>query len=183
MTKEQFLKQLDASLHKLSKSERQDILQDYTEHFTIGLEEGKTEEEIAASLGSPSQIASELLASYHLEKKSSAGNIIRSVWTAIGLGFFNLVIVLGPFIGLVGVIFGLWAAGATLTLTPLIVLVSAIINPGTTQFYDFFFSLACCGLGLFLIIGMIFVSKFFLKGVVRYLKFNVSLVKGGLKNG
>lgn len=185
MTKEQFLKQLESSLHKLSKAERQDILQDYEEHFNIGLEEGKTEEQIAASLGSPSQIARELLDSNSLEKaekKGTAVKIIRSVWTAIGLIFFNLLIVLGPFIALVGVMFGFWVAGAVFTLTPLVVAANFFINPGTTQLYDLFFSLAFCGIGLFMIIGMLFVTKFFTKGFLRYLKFNVSIVKGGQKH-
>ena len=61
MNKETFLKQLDASLTKLPQDERRDIIQDYEEYFAIGLEEGKTEEQIAGSLGSPSQIAKEMI--------------------------------------------------------------------------------------------------------------------------
>ena len=100
MNKEQFLKQLEASLKRLSIEERQDILQDYEEYFAIGMEKGKSEQEISASLGNPKQIAKELLASYHLdmvEQTTSAGNILRAVWAVIGLGFFNILIVLGTF--------------------------------------------------------------------------------------
>ncbi len=43
------------------KKERADILKDYEEHFTFGLEEGKSEEEIVASLGSPAQIAKRVI--------------------------------------------------------------------------------------------------------------------------
>ncbi|MED3923350.1 DUF1700 domain-containing protein, partial [Priestia aryabhattai] len=46
MSKSKFLQQLNESLKPLSSKERADILQDYEEHFSIGLEEGKTEEEI-----------------------------------------------------------------------------------------------------------------------------------------
>lgn len=53
MSKSKFLQQLNESLKPLSVKERADILQDYEEHFSIGLEEGKTEEEIVTSLGSP----------------------------------------------------------------------------------------------------------------------------------
>src|SRR5690625_1514933 len=100
MNKEQFLTELDAALKYISAEERQDILQDFEEHFAVGREEGKTEEEIAAGLGSPRQIAKEMLASYHIEKVETTAttrNIFRAVWAVIGLGFFNLVIVLGPF--------------------------------------------------------------------------------------
>ncbi len=92
MTKEQFLKQLQAGLKKLPQEERKDIIHDYEEHFFIGKEDGKTEEEIAKSLGSPQQITKELIASYHLEKvekNRTTGNILRAVWAVIGLGFFN----------------------------------------------------------------------------------------------
>jgi uncharacterized membrane protein len=184
LTKEQFLKQLNSSLNRLSFDERQDILQDYEEHFSIGLEEGKTEEQIATSLGSPNQIAKELLAEYHLEKveaSANAANIIRAVWAAIGLGFFNLVIVLGPFIGLIGVVFAGWAAGIAFICTPLLVLISAVIHLSSFKFFDLFFSLALCGSGLFIIIGMFFATKWITKGFIRYLKFNATLVKGGLK--
>ncbi len=68
----EFLQQLNASLKRLSEKERADILKDYEEHFTFGLEEGKSEEEIVASLGSPAQIAKELLADYHIEKVTTS---------------------------------------------------------------------------------------------------------------
>jgi len=42
-------------------------------------------------------------------------------------------------------------------------------------------SLAFCGLGYFIMLGMLVVTKLVIKGFVRYLKYNVSLVKGGLK--
>lgn len=108
MTKNKFLQQLNASLKRLSEKERTDILKDYEEHFTFGLEEGKSEEEIVASLGSPAQIAKELLADYHIEKvtaSATTGNVFRAIWAVIGLGFFNLLIVLGPAITLAALIF------------------------------------------------------------------------------
>ncbi|MBP0724987.1 DUF1700 domain-containing protein [Bacillus sp. RG28] len=186
MNKEKFLKQLNLSLKKLSSNERHDILQDYEEHFAIGLEEGKTEEEIASSLGSPTQIAKELLASYHLEKVEATvttGNIIRAVWAVIGLGFFNLVIVLGPFLALLALLLSGWVMGIGFVLAPLLVLIDAVVNFGTFEFFSLFISLALCGIGLFILIGMLPVTKSVVNGFVRYLKYNASIVKGGLKRG
>ncbi|MGY4688198.1 DUF1700 domain-containing protein [Salibacterium sp. K-3] len=183
MNKEQFLRKLDAALDKLSYDEREDILQDFREHFDIGIGEGKTEEEISKSLGSPNQIAKELLASYYLEKvkdTSTTGNILRAVWAVIGLGFFNLVIVLGPFIGIVSVILAGWVSGAAFILSPLLVLVNPAINPGTFEVFDLFFSITLTGLGLLIAIGMMYVTRFVMVGFVRYLNFNVNLVKGGM---
>ena len=185
MTKEQFLSELEKALKGLSSHERQDILLDYEEHFAIGLEEGHTEEDIARRLGPPNQIAKEMLANYHLEKVDhhlSAGNILRAVWAVIGLGFFNLVIVLGPFFALAAVIFSLWVVSVSFTLTPLMFLVNIAGYPSGFVLFHLFASLGLCGVGIFLGIGMYFVTKFIALGFVRYLRYNLSLVKGGLKS-
>jgi len=185
MNKEQFLTELDAALKYISAEERQDILQDFEEHFAVGREEGKTEEEIAAGLGSPRQIAKEMLASYHIEKVETTAttrNIFRAVWAVIGLGFFNLVIVLGPFIALIGILFAGWVAGLSFTVSPILVIFDMIIHPGTFEAFPLFFSMALAGLGFFIIIGMYFATRTLTNGFVKYLKFNTKLVKGGLKN-
>lgn len=186
MNKEQFLNHLDKSLRKLPSGERKDILHDFKEHFIFGLEEGKTEEEIAASLGSPDKIAKEILASHHLEKvdtTATAGNILRAVWAVIGLGFFNLVIVLGPFIALIAFVFGGWGISVSFTALPILVLINAVIYPDTFALFDLFFSLTLSGVGLFIAIGMFYVSRGFLNGFIRYLHFNMKLVKGGMRHG
>ena len=64
MTENQFIVELENALKQLSSEERNDILQDIREYFTNGREDGKTEREIADSLGSPEKIAEELLISY-----------------------------------------------------------------------------------------------------------------------
>ncbi|MBS4219850.1 DUF1700 domain-containing protein [Bacillus sp. FJAT-49711] len=185
MNKYQFMRVLDSSLQKLRENERLEILQDFEEHFTIGLEEGKTEEQIVESLGSPHQIAKEILATHHLEKvqtKASTGNVFRAVWAVIGLGFFNLVIVLGPFIAIAAIIIAGWVTGVSFIVSPLLVLVNVAIFPGTFEYFDLFISMALCGIGLFIAIGMFFATRSITNVFIRYLKFNARLVKGGLKN-
>src|SRR5699024_377336 len=103
-------------------------------------------------------------------------------WAVIGLGFFNLVIVLGPFLGLAGVILGGWIASVVFTLSPLLVLVNTVIYPGTFLYFDFFFSLILSGAGLFIGIGVYFISRKLIDGFVKYMRYNVRLVKGGLKH-
>ena len=185
MTKEQFLKQLHAGLQKLPQEERKDILHDYEEHFFLGMKEGKTEEEIANSLGAPQQITKELLASYHLEKvknKVSTGNIFRAVWAVIGLGFFNLVIVLGPFIAAAALILSGWIVGVSFILSPILILVDSAFHPGSFAFFKLFMTILLVGLGIFIVIGMYYITRVSSKGFINYLKFNVKLVKGGLNH-
>lgn len=58
MTKAEFMARLQTALSQMPQQERDDILNDYEEHFRIGGEQGKTEEEIAAALGSPEELGS-----------------------------------------------------------------------------------------------------------------------------
>ena len=185
MNKRQFLSKLDSSLKHIPSNERQDILQDFEEHFSIGIQEGKTEEEISSLLGSPQQIAKDMIATHHLDKAEATatfGNIVRAVWATIGLGFFNLVIVLGPFIALIAVIFAGWVTGISFIASPLMLLINTVIYPNTFELFNLFFSLAMCGLGFFIVIGMYFATRAIMQGFIRYLRFNVKIVKGGLNN-
>ncbi|MDN4607825.1 DUF4097 family beta strand repeat-containing protein [Sporosarcina highlanderae] len=68
MTENQFINELEQALKRLPMEERNDILQDIREYFSNGRNDGKTEAEIAASLGSPQKIATELLDAYPFEE-------------------------------------------------------------------------------------------------------------------
>lgn len=61
MTKSQFLATLKLNLSSLPPEESSELMEDYEAHFTFGLQNGKTEEEIVAELGDPEEIAKEAL--------------------------------------------------------------------------------------------------------------------------
>lgn len=182
MNKEQFLDTLNTSLKPLSPSERADILRDYEEYFNVGFQEGKSESEISEELGSPYKIAKELLATYHIEKedyRAPADYTLRFVLATIGMGFFNLIIVLGPLMALVGIVFAGWVVGMTFIGSPVLVLIGSIIYLGSFEFFDLFISLGLAGLGLFITMGMYYLTRLFLRLLLRYVKFNINFVKGG----
>lgn len=68
MTENQFLQELENALMRLPKEERNDILQDIREYFSNGRNDGKSDKEIAAKLGSPLEIAAELIESFDFNK-------------------------------------------------------------------------------------------------------------------
>ena len=80
MTRKEFLTALDQYLVTMSASEKADIISDYEEHFRVGLENGKTESEIAASLGSPYDVANQFLDG--TKKTTAAAPVSRPVTTA-----------------------------------------------------------------------------------------------------
>lgn len=185
MNRDQYMSMLNESLKKLREDERQDILQDFEEHFDAGIEKGKTEEEIAASLGSPQQIAKDLLTEHYIHKAEdsfTAGNIIRAAWASVSLGFFNIAIVLGPLLVLVSLVFGGWMIGISFVAMPVLALIKLVVNTEAFHLFDFFISIALSGLGILISIGMVYVSRMVFKGFAKYLRFNIKLVKGGLKH-
>lgn len=194
MNKSEFLKELSSLLSSLPSDERQEILFDYEEHFSVGKENGKTEDEIIKSLGSPRSIAKQYNASYivtQAEINPSPSNMTKAVFATLALGFFNLVFVLGPFLGVVGVLIGLFGASIGMTLAGIAVFFQGALgpamgslgpyinipfaleaNPGAT----IFLGLGLTALGLLFSIGNCYLAKFLYIGTVKYLKFNLKLI-------
>ncbi len=61
MNKRQFLFILQNHLTSITNEERQELINDYESHFTYGLQNGKTEEQIAHDLGDPFELVREIL--------------------------------------------------------------------------------------------------------------------------
>lgn len=187
MNKKEFLGRLSELIKDISEEEKKDILFDYEEHFRIGLEKGRKEEEIAASLGDPKIIAKQSRASCILkeaEKTTSASNIIRAIFAAVGLGFFNLVIVLGPAIGLLGIFVALFASAFAITISGVAVLFGTLIGPvfAWNVYIPFAavvsipLGIGLTALGLLFLIGTFYLTKFFYKLSISYLKMNLQII-------
>ena len=182
MTKEGFMKELKRVITKLPKEEQEEIIHDYEEYFQSGILDGKTEEEITLALGNPKTIGKEIVAAYQIEKveeNTSVTNMIKAIWLVIGLGFFNLVVVLGPFLAIAGLLFGVWVAGGAFILSPLLVFINVAIYPEVFALFDLFNAIALCGLGMFILLFAYAVTQKGMRMFTRYLKYNVKLVKGG----
>lgn len=74
-----YIVKLEQLLQEIPQGERQDILQDYLEHFRLAQDEGKTLEEIADDLGSVEVLAADILAEYRI---SSAAKPAKPAGTA-----------------------------------------------------------------------------------------------------
>lgn len=183
MRKEHFLAELKRAITSLPPEEQNEILLDYEEYFTIGKQDGKTEEEIAISLGSPEQIGKELTAVHHVQSaEGSTGNFFRALWAVVGLGFFNLVIVLGPFIAIALCVAAGWIVAVSFTLAPIGVLLNTVIHPQIFELYNLFFSVGLAGVGLLIGVLMFYATNWLKRAFVQYFKFNVRMVKGGMKH-
>jgi uncharacterized membrane protein len=207
MDKNSFLKRLDERLRFLADSERKDILYDYEEHINAAIENGEDEKTVVEKLGSPDLIARQFNATrviQQAESNKTTGNMLRAVLATMGVGFFNLIFVLGPFLGLVGCLIGVYGVAFGLTFSGLVTAgigfygliggnLDIFINLGTTFSYNSdVFSMGLIGTGVCIgSIGGLFgilsawLTKWFYKGTIGYLKMNVKLIKGepiGIKN-
>jgi uncharacterized membrane protein len=182
MVKNEFLDKLEYLLTRVPEQDRKEMLYDYQEHFEIGLANGRSQAELIAELGDPHVIARDLLADYRIgraEKDKTPSNMGRAILAAISLSFFNLIFIIGPVAGLFGAYVALCAVSFGLTILPLAILGSYFFGYSYESFLvNFFVSLTSFSLGVLMSIGMIYVGKFFYNVVLRYIKFNVKVVKG-----
>jgi len=194
MTRDQFLSQLRLSLGNMPEADKQDIVYDYEEHFRIGLADGKSEEQIAESLGNPRVIGN----SYRIDamltvpndgESVAAASVFNAVIASISLTIFNVIFVLGPFIGLIGILFGMWVTAGSLVFAGAVTMVSTafpsasnvqlIANPLANGAFMLFSGLGIGALGVLASIGMVLVTKWFFIGVAAYVKFNARIIRGG----
>lgn len=188
MNKNEFMSILKSSLNSMNETEKNDILYDYEEHFRIGMENGKSEDKIAEELGDPSAIGDSYYTSSITDKairKPAVKNIFRVV-VAIGLGLFNLVFVLGPYLGVVGVILGLFGTAISLTVAGFAYFICVIIFPYVPDFMNvaiignkiisLLVAIGLTALGLLLFIGMCYLVRGFYKLTVKYLELNKKII-------
>src|SRR5690625_1702925 len=128
MNEELFLEQLKIQLKDLPADEVAEIIADYEAYFVKARRNGLTDEEAVENLGQPREIVQDILA--QRQKSSSNPSNARSTIIAIALIFFNVTILLGPLIGLIGAYFGLVVATIVFIISPLLVIFKFVISQG-----------------------------------------------------
>ncbi|HEX4634724.1 MAG TPA: DUF1700 domain-containing protein [Rhizomicrobium sp.] len=97
MSRALFLARLRQGLKGLSPGEIDEIVTDYEAHFSDALAAGRSEIDVAASLGDPLQLGNELRAETRLrrwENRRSPHNFVQAGLGLVGLQAFNLFILL-----------------------------------------------------------------------------------------
>jgi uncharacterized membrane protein len=189
MNKKEFINKLSSYLSGITAEEKQDVISDFEEHFKEGLAEGRTEEDIAEALGDPRVLANQFKASIlvsQAEKTASPVNITRAVFATLGLGFFNLIFVLGPFVAIACVLIALFASAIAFTATGITVFFAAIFGPLFPQYVSVLFnpaaaifgSIGVACLGILFFIGDVYLAKLLYKLFLRYIKFNIRIITG-----
>ena len=189
-TESEFIRVLKDRLKgTLDPVELDDIVSDYAEHFRMGKESGRTDEELWRSLGSPDDIAREIRA-MHLVKRAesnrSCKNIIHAVLATLGLGLFNLVVVLAPFLLLVLMLFVVFIIGVMTTFAGITGIIWSLLQlAGLSAFSVWysplagvFISIGMTTTGLLMVIGDYYLARFFYRIGIQYLKWNIRVITG-----
>jgi len=195
MNKEVFLENLKRDLKNIPEQDIVEILQDYAEHISIGLKNGRDEAEIIKSLGDPADIARQINADYHIKKaenKTSTINIFRAIYASAGMGFLNLLFILPLFVMLLLLLFLLYVIPFLLIMGSNMVLIACVASILVPDFFAgisgfvlslpeliavFFTNLGFASLGYLFLIGAYHITAFLYGHVLRYLKFNMSILK------
>jgi uncharacterized membrane protein len=188
MNKKEFLAQLKAELGNYDKEQVDELLGDYEAHFIEGISEKRKESEIAEKLGDPKVIAREYKTALLVKKAEASpttSNVLRALFAFVGLGFFNVVFIFGPFVGALGLFFGMFVAGIAITFSGIMGMVAAFVWPYVQQVNlfinpvaTFFISLSSVCFGSLLSIAVFVLTKWFLKITLQYIKFNLSIISG-----
>jgi uncharacterized membrane protein len=83
VNKAQYIQLFKEQLKGLPERDLEELIYDYEEHFTIGLSEGRSEAEIADSLGNPKTLAKEMKANYRIsivEETFTFNNFYRALF-------------------------------------------------------------------------------------------------------
>lgn len=195
MNKQEYLNTLNKYLKNISKEDKEDIMAEYETHFISGVEDGQTEEEISQELGHPKDIAKEINATLAIDRAEST-NGVSNIWQAIisvmGLGILNFFVILIPFVIIISLLFGFITTTLSLLVTPFMLVVKGVYNGfdaiQTIDIYvaiqtiDIYVVLASFGLGLILFTITYLLTKWSYKLIVKYLRWNISVVKGSVKS-
>lgn len=180
-TKEEYIRVLTELIMPLPEQERSEILYDFQEHFNMGEAEGKSEMDIISELGSPPEIARDILANYHLDRAESdrsVSNITKAVFASISLSLFNLIFFVGPLIVVLGIYIGLCLLSVAFIIGSIGFLIF-IMADFSQILFKLFCSLASGGIGVLLGISMKYLGISIYNGLLKYIKMNVRIAKGG----
>lgn len=188
MNKQSFIAQLDGALARLKPEERKDILADFEEHFANGLAGGKTEEEVAKELGDPAALAAQYTEDLPEPKAAvTGGGVARGILAGFALVLFDAIIAIPVFAVLSSIWVSLWSVVLSLFAVSLACFVAPFISawvvlPGVLSGIGIFMiGISLLALTVLAGIGMVYVTRWFFKGLAGYVKAHVRIIKGGSK--
>ena len=186
MNKSEYLNKLTNELGHMPYGDVKDIIQSMEEHFDEGVSEGRSEEEIAASLGDPAELAAEFKAGAKfkqvMKRRKLSDNfkgpdgrsrifvILFNVFLGVWCWLILLAAIFAAFMCLAGdaAVVGLIVAG----------LITGALSEFLVPFIFLILTLIC--VAVFLIVLLILGIKYYAKGLKAYIRWNKNVWNYGL---
>ncbi len=121
-------------------------------------------------------------------KKPIGIRLLRGMMIGFGLLLLNLIFVLGPYIGIWGIIVGMVSAGVALAFSGLFMILTTLITLPFALTLPLVFiehpaligmsSGLMLGVGGILTLLFIWLSKYIIIGTVKYIKWHVNVIRG-----
>lgn len=189
MNRQEYINRLKMALQDLPLDELNDILSDYEEHFDIGVSKGKSEEEISKELGDPREVASNYRTTFKsIQYKNNMANYqddgTRRLLVALLLIGFNVIVVLVPYLTLLGFLLGIYGAAVAFGISGFIILFGVPITIFTLLPTPHFLTSLSFGIGLIALGGLgillgVYLTKQVYKLTLRYINWNIDLINRG----
>lgn len=196
MNKTEFILELRSQLAGLPPADIDDVVRDQVEHIDEAVASGRTESDAVAGLGNPKEFAASIKAYSKIQRAGSStsakertSNMLGAVFAVVALAPFNIIFVLGPFMGLVGVLMAFWGISLALLAASLAAFLAFFTTVVFSSFepllmaWYFFLSVGLIGLSILLLFGMTKVTHLFGQLTLRYLKWNLNLLQGVVDRG
>ena len=189
MKKQEFMKTLSRHLGKLPKEDREDILADFEEYFSVAQRENESEEALCQRLGDPKKIAKEYYLQMTIEdanSKKSFKSMSRAFAASASMGIVNFFYVLCIVIVGYIVIAALYIAACSIGLSGIGVLIVAAIfglGYGSLAFAALILAaIALVAMGVLMFIGIIQLAKLFRKANMKFLNMTKRRINGRAQN-
>jgi uncharacterized membrane protein len=192
MTKEEFLKELEKELDFLTDLEKREVLQDQEEFIREAMSQGRSEQNVLDSLGSPRAFAEALRLEHKVKKIKEAPDTWSSVkesLTATGVLFglmpLSLLILFGPGLVILSFMFSWFTLSLTVLFSASFCLLLSFFvfffGFGVMEFLSVFFLSLGVLLGSLASLALLFsLVRFIVSLFVRFLNWNINLFKGRL---
>lgn len=196
MLRDEFISRLEKLLANMPEEDRNDVIYDYHEHIEIAVQNGLDEAKVIESLGTPESIAKQYRVKKYIDRAEATGSTrsaFQAILATLGLGFFNIVFILGPFLAICGVLLalGVSSVGVVIAGGGLMVggLFPQLINginmqvvasgmQGSLTAGLLFGGVGTMCLGGLMGMGVISLTKGFMTMTIKYLGLNIKIIKG-----
>ncbi|MDF1617434.1 HAAS domain-containing protein [Petrocella sp. FN5] len=189
MTQSEFLASLDAALTKYNVKDRFRIIAHYKNQLEQVESNPDDLEKTLARFGNPEQLAATYRKKEMTQPVEPVGiKFLKSFFIGMGLLLFNLIFVLGIYAGIWGVIIGFLGGGLGVFFSGIALLFSTFFSlPGVFHLPLLLIEhpvlmgssgIFLIGLGTFFMILSIWFIKYWCMLTVKYVKWNIQLIRG-----